>query len=61
MPGPTDEGRLAYSVAEAAAKIGVSRAGLYNLLKDGTVPSIKLGGRRLIAHAALENILGGAK
>lgn len=49
--------RLAYSPAEAAACIGVSRARLYQLIDDGTIPSIKLGRRRLIRRQALEQLL----
>lgn len=49
--------RLAYSVAEAAAEIGISRAKLYQLLDDGTIPSLKLGRRRLIRREALVTLL----
>jgi excisionase family DNA binding protein len=49
--------RLAYSPAEAAALIGISRARLYQLLDDGTLPSVKLGRRRLIRHQALDDLL----
>lgn len=40
--------RLAVSVDEAARLIGVNRAHLYPLVMGGTVPSFKLGARRLI-------------
>jgi excisionase family DNA binding protein len=49
--------RLAYSPAEAAAVLGISRARLYQLLDDGTVPSLKLGRRRLIRRDALISLL----
>lgn len=49
--------RLAYSPAEAAATLGISRARLYQLLEDGTVASVKLGRRRLIRHEALVALL----
>lgn len=58
MPIATDRvERLAYSPAEAAAEIGISRAKLYQLLDDGTIPSLKLGRRRLIRREALVNLL----
>lgn len=49
--------RLAYSPAEAAHALGISRARLYQLLDDGTIPSIHLGRRRLIRHEALVELL----
>ena len=49
--------RLAYSPAEAAAELGISRAKLYQLLDDGTIPSLKLGRRRLIRREALVSLL----
>lgn len=52
MPAP-----LAYSPAEAAQLLGISRAKLYQLLDDGTVPSLKLGRRRLIRAEALSQML----
>ncbi len=48
---------LAYSPAEAAELLGISRAKLYQLLDDGTVPSLKLGRRRLIRAEALSATL----
>lgn len=48
---------LAYSPAEAANALGVSRARLYQLLDDGTIPSVKLGRRRLIRRQALVDLL----
>ncbi len=58
MPAPHTD-RLALSVVEAAEAINVSRARLYQLLSDGTVPSIKLGRRRLIRREALVEFLVG--
>lgn len=49
--------RLAHSPAEAAEVIGISRAKMYQLLADDTVPSLKLGRRRLIRHEALVQLL----
>lgn len=40
--------RLAYTVAEAAESIGVSRWTMYRLIKSGRLPSSKIGGRVLV-------------
>ena len=54
---PSRVDRLTFSPAEAAAAIGISRARLYQLLDDGTIPSLKLGRRRLIRREALTALL----
>jgi excisionase family DNA binding protein len=41
--------RTAYTIEESAASIGVSRATIYRLIKEGRGPKIThLGGRRII-------------
>lgn len=50
--------RLAYSPAELADALGASRAWVYLRLDDGTIPSVKLGGKRLIRATVLEELLG---
>jgi excisionase family DNA binding protein len=45
--------RIAYSVHDAAIVSGLSRSKLYELMKSGALPSVKLGARRLIRHADL--------
>jgi len=49
--------KLALSPAEAAGELGISRARLYQLLTDGTIPSVKLGRRRLVLRATLIAVL----
>jgi len=52
--------RLAVSVTEAAALLGVSRPTIYALLeRDGGLPSLRVGRRRLIPMAALERWIDG--
>lgn len=53
----TGSARSAYSPGEAAAQIGISRAKLYQLLSDGSLPSLRIGRRRLIRRQALEDYL----
>lgn len=40
--------RLVVSVAEACALLGVSKPTVYSRMRDGTLQSIRWGGRRLI-------------
>jgi excisionase family DNA binding protein len=50
-------GRLCLSVAEAADAIRVSPRQIYNLAREAGLPTIRLGGRRLIRRADLETWL----
>ena len=50
--------RLVYSVAEAGALLGISRAFAYELVARGELPVIRLGRRRLVAKAALSALIG---
>ena len=54
---PTNLLPLAVSPDAAADLIGIGRTKLYELLDVGRIPSIKVGRRRLIATAALEQFL----
>lgn len=45
--------RLTYSVAEAAAEIGISESHAYRLVAAGELPSIRLGRRIVVPKAAL--------
>lgn len=53
----------AFSVANAAAYLSISRASIYLLIKDGSLPKVKVGHRTLIrrvdADAFLERCLVG--
>ena len=46
--------KLCYSVSEAAEQLGVCRNHLYKYIDDGTLPSLKMGQRRLINREALD-------
>ena len=56
-PGPPAE-RLAYSVDEAARLTGLSRDLLYDEMRRGHLPYLKVGRRRLITRQHLEQFLG---
>jgi excisionase family DNA binding protein len=40
--------RAAYQISEFLEAFGVSRSHLYNLIRDGKIRSVCIGGRRLI-------------
>jgi excisionase family DNA binding protein len=52
-------GRLAYSVPEASAAIGVGKTKLYALIAQGILPSTLIGKRRLIRAADLDALIAG--
>lgn len=45
---------LAISLPEAAKRIGISRAGIWQLALGGALPTVKIGTRRLVRVEALE-------
>ena len=49
-----DEPPIWVTVNEAIRLASIKRTRLYELLADGTLKSIKVGGKRLIAHASIE-------
>ena len=50
--------RLTVTVEEAADLLGIGRSSAYMAVKDGSIPSIRIGGRILVPRAALERMLG---
>ncbi len=58
-PGPDPSaGRLAYSIDEAARLTGLSRDLLYDQMRRGNLPYVKVGRRRLITRQHLQQFLG---
>jgi excisionase family DNA binding protein len=51
-------GRLALTVDEAAAALGLSRPTIWRMIQRGELQSVKVGGRRLIPVATLRVLLG---
>jgi excisionase family DNA binding protein len=47
-------GKIALRIPEAAYISGLSRSTLYALMGEGKLPSVKVGGRRLILRTDLE-------
>jgi excisionase family DNA binding protein len=56
-PDPEAE-RLAYSVDEAAQLTGLSRDLLYDQMRRGNLPYVKVGRRQLITRQHLQQFLG---
>lgn len=50
--------RLAYSVDEVAHLTGLSRDLLYDEMRRGNLPYVKIGRRRVITHEHLHQFLG---
>jgi excisionase family DNA binding protein len=53
-------GRSAFSVAEFARAIGISRGSVYALIAAGELKSLKLGDRRIIPASELQRLLSRA-
>ena len=51
--------KLAYSVAEACAVLGLGKTRLYEEIKSGRIPVRKIGKRTLIPVSGLEAFLRG--
>lgn len=51
--------RLAYTVAEAAALLGIGRTHAYALAKAGDLPTVALGRRVVVPKARLDAMLAG--
>jgi excisionase family DNA binding protein len=51
------EDRRALRVKDFCELYGVGRSTVYTLMRDGKLPDIKIGGRRVIPRAAAELLL----
>ena len=52
-----NEGKLLLSVDQAAQRLSIGRSLCYELVMRGDIPSLKLGRRRLVSVAALEQFI----
>lgn len=50
--------RLTLSIEETGRILGISRGAAYAYAKAGTIPTIRLGKRRLVPKAAIDRMLG---
>jgi excisionase family DNA binding protein len=51
--------RATYTVAEAAALLGLSKNGAYAAAAKGNLPVIRIGGKILVSKPALDRMLAG--
>jgi excisionase family DNA binding protein len=55
--GDSGPSSLAYSIPNAAARIGISRSNFYELIRAGEIPLIKVGARSLVGDLDLRAFL----
>lgn len=54
---PTSNEPLLLRPEEVARRLSISRAAVYRLIANGTIPSIRLGGARRVSHAQLSQLI----
>ena len=53
----TQPAPLVYTIQEAAILLNLGRSSMYQAVRNGSIPSVKLGRRILIPRTALEQFL----
>jgi excisionase family DNA binding protein len=48
-----------YSINEAAQRLGLGRTGIYSLIAERKLKTVRIGRRRLVARKALEEFVAG--
>lgn len=51
--------KLAFSVAEACAALGLGKTNIYRLIAAGELETVKIGGRRLVPANSIRALLDG--
>jgi excisionase family DNA binding protein len=51
--------KLAFSVAETCAALGLGKTNLYRMIAAGEIETIRIGGRRLVPAASIQALLDG--
>lgn len=57
VPASGGDGPVAYDVPEVIRRLGITRPTVYRFLRSGELRSFRLGSRRLISAAALEDFI----
>ncbi len=52
-----DQARLAFRVDDFCSAIGISRSTFYSQMKDGSIRTVVIGGRRLVPMTEVERLL----
>jgi excisionase family DNA binding protein len=61
-PRPVDEWppeRMLYPLKDIQQKLSIGRSMVYQLIRDGRLPSVKIGRRRFVSAAALSAYIDG--
>lgn len=53
--------KMAYSVAETCAALGLGKTNCYKLIAAGEIETVKIGGRRLVPAASITALLDRAQ
>lgn len=53
----SEDDRLAYSVREVAAALGIGTSTTWKYIAAGIIPAVRLGNRTLVTRATLQQIL----
>lgn len=53
--------KLAYSIVEFAAALGISRPTVYSMIHEGQIRTVLIGRRRLIPASEIERVLSGER
>ena len=56
-PPPSEPERETLDLPELAARLGVSRSSIYRWADAGEIPTIRLGRRRLVPRAVVDDLL----
>lgn len=51
--------KLVYSIQEAADLLGISRSYVYEMVRNGTIPSLELGKKRVIPKVKFNQWVNG--
>ena len=57
MMGTGDSEKLVFTVEETRRQLGLSKGLMYEAVRSGQIPSIRVGRRILIPRAALQRLL----
>lgn len=52
-----EDNKKAYSIQELARELGIGRSLAYKLVKEGEIPSIQLGRRKIVPKAYVDRFL----
>jgi excisionase family DNA binding protein len=58
-PAAPPRPRLLHTVEEAGERLSLSRSAVYELIREGEILSVKVGGRRRITQSALDAYVAG--